>query len=389
MRSGADYLKSRLRESLPRKGSKFTLAPDPAAPNVFQDEFANWVNVNFPYGQRDPSRPIYFSLDNEPELWPATHPEVHPAQVTYAELIQKTVDYARAIKHVLPGAVIFGPCNAGWLGMVSLQNASDAGRRDFQEFYLQKLAEARNIDGVRLVDVLDFHWYPEIRVEGHRITGQDNSRASVAARIQAPRSLWDPTFVEDSWICRDILHGPLKLLPTVKEKIARHDPGMKISISEYHFGGAKHISGGIAEADVLGIFGREGVFAANEWSFDPDESYIAAGFQMFRDYDGNRSTFGNISVGASTDSVEATSIYASLDSEHRQRMVLVCINKLDQAISATVQLRHAHRYGHADIYQLTALSSRPTSAGRLPLPDSSRFAIELPPMSVNTIELSQ
>ena len=39
----------------------------------------------------------------------------------------------------------------------------------------------------------------------------------------------------------------------------------KIAITEYNYGGNNHISGAIAQADVLGIFGREGVFAANFW----------------------------------------------------------------------------------------------------------------------------
>ena len=45
---------------------------------VYQDEFVNWVKTNYAYGQTDPNRPIYFQLDNEPDIWAETHPEVHP-----------------------------------------------------------------------------------------------------------------------------------------------------------------------------------------------------------------------------------------------------------------------------------------------------------------------
>ena len=38
------------------------------------------------------------SLDNEPDLWSSTHAEVHPSAVTYAELANRNIDYATAIK---------------------------------------------------------------------------------------------------------------------------------------------------------------------------------------------------------------------------------------------------------------------------------------------------
>ena len=57
--------------------------------------------------------------------------------------------------------------------------------------------------------------------------------------------------------------GPIKLLPRVQRDIDDFNPGTKIAITEYNYGGDNHISGGIAEADALGIFGQQGVFAAN------------------------------------------------------------------------------------------------------------------------------
>ena len=61
------------------------------------------------------------------------------------------------------------------------------------------------------------------------------------------------------------LIGPIELIPRLMKKIADHYPGTKLSISEYNYGAGGDISGGLAEADVLGIFGREGLFAATMW----------------------------------------------------------------------------------------------------------------------------
>ena len=56
----------------------------------------NWLKTTYP------SAKLQFLLDNEPDLWSASHAEVHPSALTYAEIKTRTVDYATAIKAVAP-----------------------------------------------------------------------------------------------------------------------------------------------------------------------------------------------------------------------------------------------------------------------------------------------
>ena len=246
-----------------------------------------------------------------------------------------------------------------------MQDAPDAAGRDFLNFYLQQMKQAEQTYGKRLLDVLDVHWYPEAQSsDGIRITEQNNTATVVAARLQAPRSLWDPTYTETSWITQWSTYGPINLLPRLQGKIDANYPGTKLSITEYNYGGGNHISGGIAEADVLGIFGRQGVFAANEWPLSGDESFIGGGMQMFRNFDGNNGTFGDTSVSAQTNNNAASSIYASLDSQNPNRMVLVAINKTDHSINALMNMQHASSSALADIYQLTSASATPQYVGQ-------------------------
>ena len=37
---------------------------------------------------------IFYSLDNEPDLWSHTHARIHPKKLTYAEMIARTTEYA-------------------------------------------------------------------------------------------------------------------------------------------------------------------------------------------------------------------------------------------------------------------------------------------------------
>lgn len=385
--SGSNYLQTRFRQEVAAKGGPFSLTPDTTDAFVYQDEFVNWVNTSFPAGQTDPNRPIFFSLDNEPDLWSSTHAEVHPAATTYAELISKTISFADAIKDVAPNTQIFGPVNYGWNGYVNLQNAPDSAGRDFQAYYLQQLAQAEATYGHRLVDVLDMHWYPEATGGGIRITGSDTSDAVVAARLQAPRSLWDPTYTETSWITQWSTLGPIRLLPRMREKISQNYAGTKLAITEYNYGGGSHISGGIAQADVLGVFGREGVFAANSWALASNETFIQGGFRMFRNFDGANGSFGDVSIRATTDDIAGSSVYASLNSGNANEMIVVAINKTGAPLASVMNLAGVLPGATVSAFQLTGASAIPQAVGSTTVTTPQSFSYTLPAYSVTTLRI--
>jgi len=387
----ATSLKTRFHKEHAAKGSAFTLTPDLNDKFVYQDEFVNWVKTKYPYGQTDPMRPIWFCLDNEPDLWAETHPEVHPDPPTYAEMVSKSTAFTKAIKAVAPKALIFGPVSYGWYGYVRLQGAPDANNRDFLSFYLNQMRAASKTAGKRLLDVLDLHWYPEVKVgdyqNGTPITGTSTAPDVVEARIQAPRSLWDASYIENSWITHDWQpNKPIKLIPLMLSKIADTYPGTKLAFTEYDYGGGQHISGGIAQADVLGIFGQYGVFAAMQWPLRGGETFVAGAFKMYRDFDGHQASFGDISVQATTSSVADTSIYASLDSTIATRMVIVAINKTDHAITGAFTVQHKPMTTGA-AYMLTSASATPAANGNFGVAQG-KFKYTLPAYSVSTLLLS-
>src|SRR6185437_10929809 len=134
---------------------------------------------------------------------------------------------------------------------------------------------------------------------------------------------------------------PIYLIPRMMSKIASNYPGTRLAFTEYNYGAGHHISGGIAQADALGIFGKYGVFAAMQWPIQTNETFVAGAFKMYRDYDGAKGSFGDTSVKATTSSIEDTSIYASTDSADPKRMVVVVINKTDAAISGHFTVKNA------------------------------------------------
>lgn len=388
-----DFVRRRLARNEPKKPGAFSDTPDLKDGVVYQDEFIHHLETVFPKAFEGQPAHIFFELDNEPDLWASTHPRLRGSTakqaepLSYQELFDRSTALATAIKAVAPNSLVFGPVNYGWNGMVSLQGARDGAGRDFLDTYLDRMRAAETKGGVRLLDVLDVHWYPEDRAGGVRITEADSAAAVAAARLQAPRSLWDPTFVEPSWIGGAV--GAVQLIPRLKAKINAHYPGTGLAITEYNYGGADHISGGVAEADALGIFGRDGLFAASLWPLSGRNDYALAGFAMFRNYDGEGGRFGDLSVRATVPRPDTASAYASLHRAAPERMTLVLINKATVPKTAAVRIWSPVRYQTARPYSLTGAGPHPHDEGPRPLDDVNLLRLTLPPVSVTTVALTR
>ena len=337
-------------------------------------------------GGAEPGVTIRWLLDNAPDLWSSTHAEVHPNAVTYAELAQRNVDYAKAVKAAVPGTEVWGPVNYGWQGFVNLQGASDsAANGDFINWWLGQMATAGQTAGKRLVDGLDLHWYPEATGGGMRIVGGDSSAPVVAAREAAPRSLWDSTYTETSWITQSTGSGPINLIPRMLGKISAHYPGTKLSFSEWNYGGGADISGAIASADVLGIYGVQGVDMAMMWP-TTTETFTYAAFTAFRNYDGHGAAFGDTSVTATTTDVPSSSVYASLQSSNAGALVIVAINKATTTKVAGIVIEHPTSYTKASVYTLTSGGgANLVAAAALTAVATNAFRYSMPAQSVTVI----
>jgi fibronectin type 3 domain-containing protein len=383
----------------------FTTTPPTTDANVYMDEFLWALDQKFA-GQgifgATPAYPTFVSLDNEPELWNSTHLEVQgPNPVTSDAYITKTINLSKALKDQFPNVVIFGPVHYGFQGIYNWQgelNATPGGANWFPDKYLQALKTASTTYGKPLVDVYDFHWYAEVYdASGTRIlnlNGATLTDAQIQLIVQSPRDLWDPTFKDDNnsnpWIYQELGNTPINILGRLQSKINAENPGMKISITEYENGGWNHIAGTLAQADNLGIFASQGVFAANFWPPGGTYSYALAGFRAFRDFDGAGASFGDTSLQSTSGSVKDVVVYASSDTTAPGRVVFVAINRSNA--SKVTAINGQSLSGTAHLYQMTAASAQgqnpvqPVSAGTMPVSGSS-LTITLPAYSVTTIDV--
>jgi len=383
----------------------FTTTPPTSDANVYMDEFLFAMDQKFPgagmFGGTT-ALPTFVSLDNEPELWNSTHLEVQGAtRITSDNYITKTINLTKALKDQFPNLVIFGPVHYGFLGIYNWQSelaTTPTGTNWFTDKYLQALKTASAAYGKPLVDAYDFHWYPEdYDSNGTRIlnlTSTSLSDAQMQLVVQSPRNLWDATFTDpgnsNPWPNQVLGNAPINILGRLQAKINSEFPGMKIAITEYESGAWNNIAGTVAQADDLGIFGTQGVFAANFWPPGGTFSYALAGFRAFRGFDGSRANFGDTSLQSTSSNVQNVVVYASTDSTTPGRVVFVAINR--SASSQVTAINGVNLTGTASMYQMTATTAQgqnpvmPVPIGHMAVSGSS-LTLTLPAYSVTTLDV--
>jgi mannan endo-1,4-beta-mannosidase len=138
---------------------------------------------------------------------------------------------------------------------------------------------------------------------------------------------------------------------------------------------------------VLGIFGREGVFAANLWRLASNNSFLYGAFEIYRNYDGADGSFGNTSIRAANSDIVNASVYASVDTGTPGRMVIVCINKSDSAQTAGIAVTHTVQFNKAEVYQLTSANSTPQRQADIDITLTNAFQYNMPANSISTLVL--
>lgn len=360
----------------------FPLAPDTTDDVVYVDEFIHAVRRLADSSAR-PMPPIGFALDNEPEIWYSTHPRVHAAKLSCAEMFQRSIALAGTVKRMWPEVEVFGPEHYGFNAMLSLQDAPDwIDYRDryprFVDAYLDRMRLAADSAGKRLLDVLSVHWYPDV---AGVFTG-DVGRTAVRHRVQLPRSLWDSTYVEDSWIGQ--WFSPVALLPSLQSSIDTYYPGTKLAVGEWAYGAADHVSGGLAAVDVLGIMGAHDVYAAHHWG--TVTGYVAAAFMLWRNYDVLGASAGSTSIPSHIAHVEDGAVHATMDAASGAVHVLLVNRNLDSSL--TVDLTIAGAVAHTmDVWRYFDQSG-PVLRSMSPVaadPGTQTWHVTLPPLSAHHV----
>jgi hypothetical protein len=310
-----------------------------------------------------------YELDNEPTWWDKTHRDVHPLPFTYDEVTEKGLKVAKAIKTADPTAEVSGPVIDYWLtyfyskqDLKSIQQhgwnvatgATDRkahGNVPLIEYYLRAFKAAQDADPkhTRLLDYVDIHTY--FAAGDAMLKPAGNSRQQRAV-IESTRVFWDPTYTNYLFRNPDnfMLAAAPEVIPRMKRWVAANYPGTKTAITEYNWGGQEHISGAVAQADILGIFGREGLDLGALWQPPELDSPSMFAFKIYRNYDDAGGAFGDESVAATSADQGKLAVYAARREADRVLTVVV-INKTFGDLKADLPVEHFKAKGRAKVYQ--------------------------------------
>jgi hypothetical protein len=330
----------------------------------------------------------YYLLDNEPSIWFETHRDVHPLGPTMEEVRDKIVDYARQVKNNDPGALVVAPEEWGWDGYFwsgyDQQWGSQHGWNDFPDraahggwdylpWLLDELRRQSVTDGRRLLDIFSVHYYPQGGEFSDVVTPGMQLLRNVSTR-----SLWDPAYVDQSWIADRV-----QLLPRLRGWVDAHFPGTRIAVTEYNWGAEGHINGATAQADVLGIFGREGLDLAVRWTTPAAATPTYKAIKMYRNYDGNRSTFGDTSVRTIGPNPDTMAPFAAVRTADGALTIMVVTKSPSGSTPTTIEIANFAAGASAQAWQLTATNTI-TRLADVPL-SGGTLSLTLPPQSITLL----
>ena len=279
-----------------------------------------------------------YALDNEPALWSSTHHDIRPQRLSYDELWMRMSTFAAAILAADPTAQIAGPAEWGWPNYFcsdadNIQNGCSASSPDRaahggEELMAWLLDQAHAWEGAhggqRILHYLDLHYYP-----------QGGNPPDIV------RSLYDPNYTDPSWI-----NDKIKLIPRMRDWVAQHYPGTKISVSEYDFYHHDEPVGAVTYAEVLGVFGREGLDMATAWSPPAPTEKAFGAFVLYRNFDGQGAHFGDSNARAT---VTGTGVAAFAATDNEQ-MTVALVNETGSASNVTVSLANFQARGTASFF---------------------------------------
>jgi hypothetical protein len=341
-----------------------------------------------------------YDLDNEPDWWDATHRDVHPLPFTYDELVNNDVATALAIKTADPTAEVSGPVISFWwdyfYSKKDVESGWNSGNPCYEpwsnpidreahngtpliDYYLQQFKAYETNNNVRLLDYVDLHTYFAANYNGSGVgltTAGDTGEQQ--ARLNSTRVFWDPTYTDPNYpqpnytndanytsSCSPPLQAP-QLIPMMKTWVANDYPGTKTAITEYNWGGLEAISGALAQADILGIFGSYGLDLGTLWPTTNPTAQVPGmmAFEIYRNYDGAKSTFGDVALASTSADQGKLSVYGALRTADGMVTVVV-INKTYGDLTATLSLANLTPNGTAKVF----LFSNANLAGIVAQPD--------------------
>lgn len=333
----------------------------------------------------DSAKICYWGMDNEPEIWNGTHDDVMPVQISAEEFMQIYFDTAKKARARFPGIKLCGPVPANewqWYNWNNDAISYKGKKYPWLEYFILRIAEEQAATGIRLLDVLDIHFYPgETNVDDilqlHRVYFDKSYIYPGANGVKRINGGWDNSQNKEYIFmrCKEWL-----------EKYIGPDHGITFGVSETGINSDNPNVVASWYASTLGEFAKNKVDFFTPWSWKTGMNEV---IHLFSNY-----SLPFYVAGNSSDEV-TISAYPTVN-KNTDSLVIFLVNR-HQTETKTVQLDIQNFVVSNNSLQLLSLFNLPENETFIsrtqnalktggPVNSSNYFlTTELAPLSVNAI----
>lgn len=155
----------------------------------------------------DPTKIQYWNMDNEVEIWNSTHDDVMPTQPSAETFMQLYFAVAKKARALYPGIKLTGPVSPNEWQWFNWNNSTVTGTDGKQypwlQYFIKRISEEEQRTGIRLLDVIDLHFYPSSStatdiVQYHRVFFDSTYAFPEANGVKVVNGSWDNSIqIED------------------------------------------------------------------------------------------------------------------------------------------------------------------------------------------------
>jgi len=339
----------------------------------------------------DPTHLRYWNMDNEVEIWSGTHDDAMPDQLDAESFMQRFFAVAKKARALDPGIKLSGPVSPNewqWYAWKGGQVVgSDGVRYPWLQFFIKRLAEEQQRSGIRLLDVIDLHFYPGSPntsdiLQYHRVFFDSSYAYPEANGVHLVNGGWDNSIqIEDifgrcqNWLNQYMGPGNGVTFGVSETSVAlNNDPNAQA----------------VWYGSMLGEFMNHGVEYFSPWSW---EKGMWETLHLYSRYNKNNS------IKAVSDDELNVSAYATAN-DANDSVTVVLVNR-SLTLTKTVLVNLSHFKLSSQPVQALTLSNLPAgtetfishtnnalqSSTITPASDSS-LQVSLAPLSISSLQLA-
>jgi hypothetical protein len=331
----------------------------------------------------------YWNMDNEAEIWSGTHDDVMPSQITAEQFMQRYFEVAKKARAAFPEIKLVGPVTANEWQWYVWNNATIAyGGKIYSwlEYFIKRIAEEQIASGIKLLDVLDIHFYPDLSdvndfVQVHRVFYDKAYDYPGANGVKKINGGWDNTITKEY------------IFERCNEWLTTHigaNHGITLGLTEIDLpSSATPMVTAVWYASMLGTFADHGVEIFTPWSW---RIGMWETLHLFSRYNHSKR------VQSVSNTEQFVSAYSSINASNDSMTVFLVNRSASQTYSTTVSLQNfAINNSNYNTHVLKNLGTSETfvshtqnalQTGSVYVANNT-FNISLPPYSVTAVILSK